>query len=76
MRRRVVVVCTRTMGDGSGPSGGLAPVGHVSPRGEGVVTAWMWRDEAGATGWAGGAPPVRLGRWYEADTARNLFLLG
>jgi len=59
------------MGDGSGPSGGLAPVGYTGPRprGEGVITAWCWKDEAGAVGWDGGAPPVRLGRWYEARDA-------
>ena len=69
LRRRVIIVTRRTMGDGSGPSGGLAPAGYVSPRGEGVVTSYAWKDEAGVVGWCGGAPPVKIGRWYDAPVA-------
>jgi len=34
-----------------------------------VVTSYAWKDEAGTVGWCGGAPPVKIGRWYDAPVA-------
>ena len=75
MKRQVVAVLDRTLGDGTGLNGALAdgeqrePLDGYKPfknRGPGGPPAWAWRGEDGALVWEHGAPPVPCGRWFAA----------
>lgn len=65
MRRHVLVVLDRTLGDGDGPRNVGELGGAFGNRGPGGPPAFFWRADDDTWAWEDGTPPVKCGEYYE-----------